>query len=118
MKKILYIQMDNVLVDFQSGIDKTNEDVRAEYDGRLDEVPGIFSRMKPLLGAVDAYKQLVVEFDTYILSASPWENPSAWSDKLIWVKEYLGELAHKRVILFHHKNLNYCICQCSNQEGS
>ena len=118
MKKILYVDMDNVLVDFQSGIDKTNEDVCAEYADRLDEVPGIFSRMKPLLGAVDAYKQLVVEFDTYILSTSPWENPSAWSDKLIWVKEYLGELAHKRVILFHHKNLNYCICQCSNQEGS
>ncbi len=106
MKKILYIDMDNVLVDFQSGIDKTNEDVRAEYAERLDEVPGIFSRMKPLLGAVDAYKQLVVEFDTYILSTSPWENPSAWSDKLIWVKEYLGEDARKRLILTHNKDLN------------
>ena len=107
MKKILYVDMDNVLVDFQSGIDKTNEDVRAEYAGRLDEVPGIFSRMKPLLGAVDAYKQLVVEFDTYILSTSPWENPSAWSDKLIWVKDYLGAHAYKRLILSHHKNLNF-----------
>jgi|TARA_B100001964_G_scaffold29340_1_gene29946 hypothetical protein len=46
MKKILYVDMDNVLVDFQSGIDKTNEDVRAEYADRLDEVPGIFSCMK------------------------------------------------------------------------
>ena len=107
MKKILYIDMDNVLVDFQSGIDKTNEDVCAEYADRLDEVPGIFSLMKPLLGAVDAYKQLVVEFDTYILSTSPWENPSAWSDKLIWVKDYLGAHAHKRLILSHHKNLNF-----------
>ena len=106
MKKILYIDMDNVLVDFQSGIDKTNEDVRTEYAGHLDEVPGIFSLMKPLLGAVEAYKQLVVEFDTYILSTSPWENPSAWSDKLIWVKEYLGEDARKRLILTHNKDLN------------
>ncbi len=38
MKKILYVDMDNVLVDFQSGIDKTNEDVCAEYADRLDEV--------------------------------------------------------------------------------
>ena len=106
MKKILYVDMDNVLVDFQSGIDKTNEDVRTEYAGRLDEVPGIFSLMKPLLGAVEAYKQLVVEFSTYILSTSPWENPSAWSDKLIWVKEYLGEDARKRLILTHNKDLN------------
>jgi 5'(3')-deoxyribonucleotidase len=106
MKKILYVDMDDVLVDFQSGIDKTNEDVCAEYADRLDEVPGIFSLMKPLLGAVDAYKQLVVEFDTYILSTSPWENPSAWSDKLIWVKEYLVEDARKRLILTHNKDLN------------
>ena len=45
-------------------------------------------------------------FDTYVLSTSPWENPSAWSDKLKWVQEYLGEHAHKRLILSHHKNLN------------
>ena len=29
-----------------------------------------------------------------------------WSDKLKWVKKYLGEKAWKRLILSHHKNLN------------
>jgi|TARA_B100000315_G_scaffold197914_1_gene189327 5'(3')-deoxyribonucleotidase len=106
MKKILYIDMDNVLVDFQSGIDKTNEDVRAEYAGRLDEVPGIFSLMEPVTGAITAFTELSKKFDTYILSTSPWENPSAWSDKLIWVKKYLTDYAYKRLILSHHKNLN------------
>lgn len=43
----------------------------------------------------------------WILKAfSPWYNPSAWSDKLEWVKKYLGEVAYKRLILTHHKNLN------------
>jgi hypothetical protein len=42
----------------------------------------------------------------YILSTAPWENPSAWSDKLNWVKRYLGNSAHKRLILSHNKNLN------------
>ena len=31
---------------------------------------------------------------------------SAWSDKLLWVKQYLGDTAHKRLILSHNKNLN------------
>ncbi len=35
-KKIIYIDMDNVLVDFQSGIDQLEEQVKQEYEGRLD----------------------------------------------------------------------------------
>ncbi len=30
------------------------------------------------------------------------ENPSAWSDKLLWVKRHLGPSAHQRLILSHH----------------
>lgn len=105
-RKTLYIDMDNVLVDFSSAIPRLSEDIRREYDGRLDEVPGIFARMDPMPGAIDSFHQLVSMFDTYILSTSPWENPSAWSDKLLWVKRHLGQIAHKRLILTHHKNLN------------
>ena len=35
--------MDNVLVDFKSGLDKVDEQTKQEYEGRLDEIPGIFS---------------------------------------------------------------------------
>ena len=104
--KILYIDMDNVLVDFPTGIDRVSEELRARYDGDLDEVPGIFALMDPMTGAVDAFQRLSKVYDTYILSTAPWENPSAWSDKLQWVKKYLGPSAHKRLILSHHKNLN------------
>ena len=31
------------------------------------------------------------KYDVYILSSAPWKNPSAWSDKLEWVKKYLGQ---------------------------
>lgn len=106
MKKILYIDMDNVLVDFSSAFSKLSEDTLKEYDSRLDEVPNIFSLMEPMSGAIDAFNTLSEIFDTYILSTSPWENSSAWSDKLLWVKKYLGKNAHKRLILSHHKNLN------------
>ena len=62
--------------------------------------------MQPLDGAMDAYEQLSQKFDTFILSTAPWNNPSAWSDKLLWVKRYLGEQAFKRLILSHNKHLN------------
>lgn len=104
--KTLYLDMDNVLVDFPSGIAKLSEQELNEYDGRLDEVPGIFSLMSPMPGAISAFNELVKKCDTYILSTAPWENPSAWSDKLLWVKEYLGTPAHKRLILSHNKHLN------------
>ena len=105
-KKILYVDLDNVLVDFQSGIDQLDHITLKKYEGRLDEVPDIFSKMIPVKDAIGSYEKLSQKYDTYILSTSPWENPSAWSDKLNWVKKYLGKVAYKRLILTHHKNLN------------
>ena len=99
--------MDNVLVDFPSGISKLSQEVINEYESNLDEVPNIFSLMEPLEGAIDSFKILSQRYDTYILSTAPWENSSAWSDKVKWVKKYLGESAYKRLILSHHKNLNH-----------
>ena len=107
MKKILYVDMDNVLVDFPSGISRISIELQSKYQDRLDEVPGIFSLMDPLKGAIESYKKLSQKFDTYILSTAPWKNSSAWSDKNEWVKKYLGDVAYKRLILSHHKNLNY-----------
>ena len=57
-------------------------------------------------GAVEAVYALEEKYDVYILSTAPWNNPSAWSDKLNWVKQYLGDICYKRLILSHHKNLN------------
>ncbi len=99
--------MDNVLVDFPSGVSKLSQEVINEYESNLDEVPNIFSLMEPLEGAIDSFKILSQRYDTYILSTAPWENSSAWSDKVKWVQKYLGESAYKRLILTHHKNLNH-----------
>ena len=99
--------MDNVLVDFPSGISKISKALQSEYEDRLDEVPRIFSLMEPIKGAIESYKKLSQKFDTYILSTAPWKNSSGWSDKNEWVKKYLGDVAYKRLILSHHKNLNY-----------
>ena len=111
-KKQLYFDMDNVLVDFKSGLDQVSAEEKARYedDGtgkpHYDDIPRIFSMMSPMPGAIEAFHKLAEKYNVYILSTAPWKNPSAWSDKLQWVQKYLGEVAYKRLILTHHKDLN------------
>lgn len=104
-KQIVFVDMDGVLVNFQSGIDRISEEEKAKYEGDLDDVPGIFSLMEPNEGAIEGYTWLSENFDTYILSTAPWDNPSAWQDKLHWVKKYLPDVAYKRLNLSHNKHL-------------
>lgn len=109
MKKIFYVDMDNVLVDFQSGIDQLSEEIKQEYEGHLDDVPGIFSLMKPMPRAVESVTALGKYFDLYVLSTAPWKNPSAWMDKARWIQKHFGEdedsIFYKRIIITYHKNL-------------
>ena len=104
MKRV-FIDMDNVLVDFQSGLDQVSDEIKKEYEGRVDEIPGLFAKMKPMEGAIEAVHELQKHYDLYILSTAPWKNPSAWSDKVAWVTKYLDDVFHKRLIISHHKDL-------------
>ena len=105
-KKILYVDMDNVLVDFPSAFSKVDPELLIKFENDKDEIPGIFALMDPMEGAIEAYKELAEHFETYILSTSPWENDTALADKLNWVKKHLGKVAYKRVIFSHNKHLN------------
>ena len=101
-QKILYLDLDNTVVDFVSGINKLDAADMVGLENDLDEVPHIFSLMDPMPGALEAYKILAAKFDTYILSTAPWKNPQAWHDKVEWVQQHLdsldGGIAHKRQI--------------------
>ena len=105
-RKTLYVDMDNVLVDFESGIAKLTNEELDEYRGRLDEVPGIFGKMKPIEGAIEAVTRLSESYDVYILSTAPWRNKSAWYDKPEWIKRHFGDIMKKRLVLSHRKDLN------------
>jgi 5'(3')-deoxyribonucleotidase len=104
-KKRVYVDMDNVLVDFESGLAQVSEEVKQEYEGRLDEIPGLFGLMKPMPGAIDAMHELQKHYDLFILSTAPWKNPSAWSDKVACVTKYLDDVFHKRMVITHRKDL-------------
>ena len=103
--------MDNVLVDFQSGLDQVPEEEKAKYadDGtgrpHYDDIPELFSKMSIMDGAYEAVEALTEKYDCYILTTSPWNNPTALQDKLDWIKRNFGKVFYKRVIFTHHKNL-------------
>lgn len=112
MKKRLFLDIDNVLVDFQSGLEKIDEETKSQYRAkepgekdRLDEIPSLFGKMEPMLGAIEAVHKQAEKYDVFIQSTAPWKNPSAWSDKVEWVTKYFDVVFHKRMIITHRKDL-------------
>ena len=93
--KTLYIDMDGVLVDLQSNLDK-----QGWHQNVFKDPPAI-------TGAIEAFTKLCEsnKYDVYILSTAPWNIPNSWTQKRLWVSKYLGEIAYKRLILCNHKNL-------------
>lgn len=45
---VVYVDMDNVLVDFRSGLDATDAETLKAFEGNEDEISGVFGKMKPL----------------------------------------------------------------------
>jgi len=109
-KKVLYLDMDGVIVDFESAKPRVDAKLLAEFDGDFDKVPGIFALMDPMPGAIEAVTELTGLFDVYVLSTVPWGNTSGASQKIEWIQRHFGHEKGtplwKRVILSHHKHLN------------
>ena len=97
--------MDGVLTDWDEVIRRQDGDTLIEYRGRFDEIPGLFSQMKPMQGAIKAFGLLAWHYDVYILSTPGWSVTESWTHKADWVKHWLPDAAYKRLILTHHKNL-------------
>ena len=88
-KKIVYVDMDNTIVDFKSGIEKLSKEDQEKFKDNFDDHPKIFALMEPIDGAIEALKELNNHFDLYILSTAPWDNPNAWKHKREWIENIL-----------------------------
>ena len=66
-KKIVYVDMDNTIVNFKSGIEKLSKEDQEKFKDNLDDHPEIFALMEPIDGAIEALKELNNHFDLYIL---------------------------------------------------
>ena len=80
-KKIVYVDMDNVLVDFNSGLQQAEPDLLNSYKGQLDNIPHLFSWMTPMPGAIEIFKALCEKYDVYILTTAPGKMKQLYKTK-------------------------------------
>ena len=103
--KILYIDMDGVIVDFIQSA-KNSPDYE-KYINELDKIPDIFLNAPPMKQAVSSVNKIIdsSKYDVYIASTAPWGNIASLSHKRIWIEKYFGNRLKKKLILTHRKDL-------------
>jgi|TARA_B100000768_G_C11251655_1_gene364360 5'(3')-deoxyribonucleotidase len=109
-KKIIYVDLDGVIVNLLGYIDKqyTAEQVnKIGYGTIIDRDSRPFYKAEPIEGALDAIELLNEsdKYDVFLLSTAPWANEDAWTAKRVWVEKYLGFSMNRRLILTHRKDL-------------
>ncbi len=120
-KKILYIDMDGVVADFDKALENydseinnqnhENDPIQATLRNQKVDViceanDDFFHHLPPIDGAKEAVLQLFEKFDIYFLSTPMWNAPHSFTGKRIWIEKHFGEMASKRLILTHRKDLN------------
>jgi len=107
LKKLLYIDLDGVIADFISAMHSHPLREIPPYDEHPDTIPNIFRNLKPIEGAIASVNQLLEseKYEVYFLSTAPWNNPSAWTDKRLWLEEQFGDVINRKLILTHRKDL-------------
>jgi len=106
--KIIYIDLDGVVADFEKGRKNHPLSTITPYIGRPDKLPGVYEDLEPIADAIDSVNILLnhKDFDVYFLSTAPWDNPEAWMHKRLWIAKHFNEkLVRKRLMLSHHKHL-------------
>jgi 5'(3')-deoxyribonucleotidase len=106
--KIIYVDLDGVVADFEKGKKEHPLGNVTPYKGRPDKLPGVYENLDPIEGSIESVNKLLnhTEYDVYFLSTAPWDNPDAWKHKRLWVSKHFDEkLIRKRLILCHHKQL-------------
>ena len=109
-KKIVYIDMDGVLVDFGKAIEDwfTNHPhLKERYESFPDHIQGLFRIAPPYKGAIEAIKKLHEsgKYELFIATSAPWGNPQSLTDKRFWLEDYFGNIFHKRLFTTHRKDL-------------
>ena len=109
-KKIVYIDMDGVIVDFGAAIQdwfEKHPHLIERYKDNPDHIQGLFRNPPPVEGAIEAITKLHEsgKYELFIATAAPWGNPMSASDKRFWIEDHFGNLFHKKMFITHRKDL-------------
>src|SRR6185369_7526355 len=109
-KKLVYIDMDGVVADFDKGAEKWARDIgitAQEFkDTKKYRQPQFYYQLELMPGAKEAIEKLSADYEIRFLSAPSWGNPASFTEKRLWIHEKFGEWAHKRMDLTFRKDLS------------
>jgi 5'-nucleotidase len=115
MKKVVYLEMDGVVADFDAHIRQfhpeleslNKEDQQKIVDKVCEENPRIYLQLEPIKGAVEAVNELlrIPEVELYFISATIWDVPEGYTDKRLWLEKHFGSAVSKRLIITQRKDL-------------
>ena len=97
MKKIIYVDMDGVISDFN----------KAAKQGGYTHRPDLkvnFRDLDLMPGAQDALMRLNNDFDIFIATTPSWDRPDTWGHKREWLEDHFPWLKQK-LIFTHRKDL-------------
>lgn len=103
MKKILLIDLDNVIANFEKA-----------YISELKTTPEIlypqckykfFENLEPIEDSIETINILNNLFELYILTRPSVLNPLCYTEKRVWVEKYLGLEMCKKLILCSDKTM-------------
>lgn len=107
--KSIFIDMDGVLADFGKKVNEIDLDdtISTHFKKSPDEIEGVFRDLEPLKNAVKSVIKLYEsgKYDLFIATTAPWNNPSSFTDKRIWIEEHFGEIFKKKMFITHRKDL-------------
>jgi len=104
-KRIVYVDMDDVLCDYSGAYHAAlaiNTDIKypqSQY--------GFFTNLAAIEGALDALNILIESnlYEPYILTAPSTRNPFSYTEKRVWVEQYLGYEFVEKLIICSNKGL-------------
>jgi 5'(3')-deoxyribonucleotidase len=101
-KKIIYVDMDGVISDF----DKEHKRLEKESGNAIHRPDLVvdFRVLDVVDGAGEALRQLNQDFDVFIATTPPWSRPEVWGYKRDWIVKHFPWLKRK-MFLTHRKDL-------------
>jgi len=106
MKKIVYLDMDDVLCQYTTAFQQAiKENPAIQYPQSQYDFFRKLSPVKDALSSVQFLRQQPI-FDVYILTAPSVKNPLCYTEKRLWVEDHLGFEMVNRLIISPNKGLS------------